>query len=113
TLILFAPGESALAAAASAHGLRLAREVFADRNYQSDGQLVSRTQANALLTDAEEAATRVVRMLHENVVRTIDGNDLAIHADTICVHGDTPDAIAFARKLRARLSSNGISVAAP
>jgi UPF0271 protein len=113
TLILFAPGGSALATAASALGLRVAREVFADRNYQSDGALVPRTHAAALLSDAEEAAARIVRMLRENVVRTIDGNDLAIHADTICVHGDTPDAIAFARKLRTYLASIGITMAAP
>jgi UPF0271 protein len=113
TLILFAPGGSALATAASALGLRVAREVFADRNYQSDGALVPRTQPGALLSDAEEAARRVVRMLRENVVRTIDGNELAIHADTICVHGDTPDAIAFARTLRTHLASTGITMAAP
>jgi UPF0271 protein len=93
--------------------LRVAREVFADRNYQSDGALVPRTQPGALLSDAEEAARRVVRMLRENVVRTIDGNELAIHADTICVHGDTPDAIAFARTLRTHLASTGITMAAP
>ena len=113
TLILFAPGGSALAQAGGALGLRVAREVFADRNYQSDGALVPRTQPGALLSDAEEAAARIVRMLRENVVRTIDGSDLAIHADTICVHGDTPDAVAFARKLRAQLASAGITVAAP
>jgi len=113
TLILFAPGGSALAKAASTLGLRIAREVFADRNYQSDGGLVPRPQPGALLSDAEEAATRVVRMLRENVVRTIDGNEIAIHADTICVHGDTPDAVAFARRLRAHLASTGITIAAP
>ncbi len=112
-LILFAPGRSALAEAGSAIGLRIAREVFADRNYQPDGALVPRTQPDALLHDAEEAATRVVRMLRENVVRAIDGSDLAIQADTICVHGDTPDAVAFARKLRDHLATAGITVAAP
>lgn len=112
-LILFAPGGSALAAAGAAIGLRVAREVFADRNYQPDGGLVPRTQPNALLLEAEEAAVRVVRMLRENVVRTIDGSDLAIRADTICVHGDAPDAVDFARKLRAHLATAGITVAAP
>jgi len=113
TLILFAPGGSALARAGEAMGLRVAREVFADRNYQSDGGLVPRTQPDALLSDAEEAASRVVRMLRDNIVRTIDGNELAIHADTICVHGDTPGAVAFARKLIAHLASTGITIAAP
>ena len=113
TLILFAPDGSALAQAGEAIGLRVAREVFADRHYQPDGALVPRTQPNALLHDAEDAAGRVLRMLRENVVRTIDGGDLAIQADTICVHGDTPDAVHFARKLRANLTAAGIAVAAP
>ena len=113
TLILFAPGGSALTRAGETLGLRVAREVFADRNYQSDGALVPRTHPAALLSDAEEAAARILRMLRDNVVCTIEGRDLEIHADTICVHGDTPDAIDFARKLRAHLANAGISVTAP
>ena len=113
TLILFAPGGSALTRAGETLGLRVAREVFADRNYQSDGALVPRTHPAALLSDAEEAAARILRMLRDNVVCTIEGRDLEIHADTICVHGDTPDAVDFARKLRAHLANAGISVTAP
>ncbi len=112
-LVLFAPGGSALARAGEAAGLRVAREVFADRNYQSDGALVRRTEANALLHDAEEAATRVLRMLREGVVRAVDGSEIAIEADTICVHGDTPEAVAFAAELRKRLGAAGISIAPP
>jgi len=113
SLILFAPGGSALARAGEASELRVAREVFADRNYLSDGSLVPRTRPDALLHDAEEAAERVLRMLREHVVRTVDGSDIAIQAETICVHGDTPDAVAFAKKLRAGLSAVGVAVAAP
>jgi 5-oxoprolinase (ATP-hydrolysing) subunit A len=113
SLILFAPGGSALAAAGEAIGLRVAREVFADRNYLSDGSLVSRTRPDALLHDPEEAAKRVLRMLREHVVRAIDGTEIAIHADTICVHGDTPDAVVFARKLRTTLAAAGIAVVPP
>ena len=113
SLILFAPGGSALARAGEASELRVAREVFADRNYLSDGSLVPRTRPDALLHDAEEAAERVLRMLRESVVRAVDGSDLAIQAETICVHGDTPDAVAFAKKLRAGLSAAGVAVAAP
>ena len=75
---LFAPGGSALAQARRGDGLRVAREVFADRNYLSDGALVPRTQPDALLPDAEEAAARVLRMLRENVVRAIDGSDVPL-----------------------------------
>ena len=113
TLFLFAPGESALARAAAALELPVAREVFADRNYLPDGALVPRTRPDALLHDAEEAAARVLRMLRENVVRAIDGRDIPVQADTVCVHGDTPEAVAFAENLRAKLNAAGVSVAAP
>jgi UPF0271 protein len=113
SLILFAPGGSALARTGAALGLRVAREVFADRNYLPDGSLVPRAQPDALLHDPDEVAARVLRMLHEQVVRSVEGNDVPIQADTICVHGDTPDAVAFAQKLRANLAAAGINVVAP
>ncbi len=112
SLILFAPGGSPLAQAGEGIGLRVAREVFADRNYQPNGSLVPRTRADALLLDVEEAAARVLRILQEGVVRAVDGCDIAISADTICVHGDTPDALAFAQQLRAQLTAAGITVTA-
>jgi UPF0271 protein len=112
SLILFAPGGSALARAGAAIELGVAREVFADRNYLPDGSLVPRTRPDALLHDAEEAAERVLRMLREHVVQTVDGSDIAIQAETICVHGDNPEAVLFARKLREQLSAAGVAVAA-
>ncbi|MDQ3413371.1 MAG: LamB/YcsF family protein, partial [Verrucomicrobiota bacterium] len=111
-LLLFAPAGSALARAAAAIALRVAREVFADRNYLPDGSLVPRTRPDALLHDAEEAAERVLRMLRENVVRAVDGSDVPLEVDTICLHGDKPEAVAFAQKLRAQLSAAGVKVAA-
>jgi 5-oxoprolinase (ATP-hydrolysing) subunit A len=113
SLFLFAPSGSALARAGAAIGLRIAHEAFVDRNYQPDGSLVPRTQPNALLHDAGEAGERVLRMLREEVVRAVDGNDIPIQADTLCVHGDTADAVAFAKDLRAKLAAAGIEVAAP
>lgn len=112
-LLLFAPDRSALAAAGEAIGLRVVREVFADRNYLPDGALVPRSRPDALLHDPEAAAARVLRMLREGVVRSVDGTDLALAAETVCVHGDTPGALAFALKLRAELDAVGIVVAAP
>ena len=109
-LILFAPGGSALAQAGEAIELRVAREVFADRNYEPNGALVARTQPNALLHDAEEAAARVLRMLRDGVVRAVDGSEIALQADTVCVHGDTPDALAFATQLRQHLAAAEIAV---
>ena len=113
SLLLFAPGGSALARAGEELGLRVAREVFADRNYLPDGSLVPRTRPDALLHDVAEAGVRVLRMLREGVVRAVDGRDLPIAADTICVHGDTPESVAFARQLRESLAAAGVAVAAP
>src|SRR4029453_11388442 len=92
-LILFAPDNTDLARAGEAHGLQIAREVFADRNYLSDGWLVPRSRADALLNNPAEAARRVLRMLRERKVRSVDGVDVDVRGETICVHGDTPRAV--------------------
>jgi len=94
-------------------GLQTAAEVFADRNYNSDGTLVSRTEPDALLHDPAAAAERVVRMLMEGKIRAVDGSDVSVKAETICLHGDKPDAVEFARTLRAHLEREGIILAAP
>jgi 5-oxoprolinase (ATP-hydrolysing) subunit A len=112
-LILFAPDNTELARAGEAKGLPVAREVFADRNYLSDGWLVPRTRADALLTDPVEAAKRVLRMLRKGKVRSVEGNDVNVRAETICVHGDTPGAVEFARELRSQLVSQGVRISAP
>jgi 5-oxoprolinase (ATP-hydrolysing) subunit A len=112
-LILFAPQSSALARAGITNGLLIAHEVFADRNYLSDGSLVPRSRPDALLHDPEEAATRVVRMLREAKVHSVDGVDVDVRAETVCVHGDTPGAVDFARSLKSRLESEGVSIRAP
>jgi len=112
-LILFAPDRSALARAGESHGLQIAREVFADRNYLADGTLVPRTRADALLRDPEEVSVRVVRMLREGKVRSVDGVDVDLRAETICLHGDTEGAVQFARALRSRLEKEGVRISAP
>jgi UPF0271 protein len=112
-LILFAPHNSALARAGEAHGLQIAREVFADRNYLANGSLVPRTRPDALLHDPEEAATRVLRMLREGKVRSVDRVDVDLRAETICVHGDNPVAVEFARTLRAALEKEGVGIRPP
>src|SRR5436853_1713741 len=112
-LILFAPQNSALARAGETNGLQIAHEVFADRNYLSNGSLVPRTRPEALLHDPEEAATRVVRMLREGKVQSVDGVDVDVRAETVCVHGDTPGAVDFARVLKSRLEDEGVTIRAP
>jgi UPF0271 protein len=113
SLILFAPGNSALAQAGQAAKLYVAGEVFADRNYLSDGSLVPRTRPDALLRDPAEAATRVLRMLGEGKVHAVDGKDVYARAETICVHGDTPGAVEFARALRSVLEKEDVTFRAP
>jgi 5-oxoprolinase (ATP-hydrolysing) subunit A len=112
-LILFAPDNSELARAGEAHGLQIAREIFADRNYSNDGWLVPRMRPDALLHDPKEAAERVLRMLREGKVRSVAGRDVEVRGETICVHGDTPGAVEFARELRTRLEQEGVEISAP
>src|SRR6201993_3195593 len=112
-LILFAPDRSELARAGRAHGLQIAREIFADRNYLNDGWLVPRTRPDALLHDPKGAAQRVLRMLREGKVRSVEGRDVDVRGETICVHGDTPGAVEFARELRTQLEREGVKIGAP
>jgi UPF0271 protein len=93
--------------------LQVAREIFADRNYLNDGWLVPRTRPDALLHDPKEAAERALRMLREGKVRSVEGRDLDVRGETICVHGDTPGAVQFAGELRTRLESEGVRIRAP
>ncbi len=112
-LILFAPDKSELARAGEAYALQIAREIFADRNYLNDGWLVPRTRPDALLRDPKEAARRVLRMLREHKVRSVEGRDVEVRGETICVHGDTPGAVEFARELRSQLEREGVRIRAP
>lgn len=111
-LLLFALAGSELIRAGRECGLRVASEVFADRTYQRDGSLTPRSQPDALIHDEEHAVAQVLRMVREGCVRATDGTDVVIQADTVCLHGDGPHAVAFARRLRAELQGEGIAVRA-
>ncbi|HST29866.1 MAG TPA: 5-oxoprolinase subunit PxpA [Chthoniobacterales bacterium] len=112
-LIFFAPASSALARAGEKQGLHISHEVFADRNYCSDGSLVPRSRADALLHNPSDAAPRVLRMLREGKVRSVDGEDVDVRAETICLHGDNPEAVEFARALRLQLEKEDVALCAP
>jgi UPF0271 protein len=112
-LILFAPSESQLDYAATELGVATASEVFADRNYLSDGSLVPRSRDDAFVHDPIEAAERIIRMLIEGKVQSVDGADVTVFASTVCVHGDNPEAVAFVRTLRERLEGEDVMIAAP
>jgi UPF0271 protein len=109
-LILFGLPGSHLISEGESAGLRTAAEAFADRNYMSDGSLVSRKRSDAYVHDVDEAVRRAVRMVREGVVTPVDGPDIRLPVDTICIHGDGPHAAEFARRLRAGFESHGITV---
>ena len=95
-----------------ARGLKIANEVFADRTYQRDGSLTPRSRPDALIHDEAVAVAQVLRMIREGVVRATDGTDVPIVADTVCLHGDGSNPVAFARRLRMELGQAGIEVRA-
>lgn len=109
--VLGLPGSVFLAAASEA-GLPTVGEAFADRGYTGEGTLVPRAAPGAVLHDAASVAARVVRLATEGVVRSVDGIDVAVAAQSVCVHGDTPGAVAIARAVRAALTEAGVGLAA-
>ncbi|WP_366248075.1 5-oxoprolinase subunit PxpA [Terribacillus aidingensis] len=109
-LVLFGLAGSELVRAGEKAGLNVAQEVFADRTYQADGTLTPRSQANAMIHDVTVAVDRVIRMIQEGKVTAVDGTDINIQADTICVHGDEPEALQFVQQLRERLQAEQITI---
>lgn len=91
-------------------GLDVVSEVFADRAYQANGQLVPRSQAGAVLHDPDAAAERMLRFLETGRIPVLGGGEVALAAGSICVHGDNPAAVEMARALRARLEGAGVSL---
>jgi len=105
------PGSAVLAYAAS-RGLRTVTEAFADRGYRPDGTLVPRGEPGDLVTDEDEVAARVVRLAAEGRVTGADGRDVAVVAESVCVHSDTPGAVVLAARVRAALEAAGVQVRA-
>ncbi|MBP1971148.1 UPF0271 protein [Virgibacillus natechei] len=110
SLILFGLSGGQLVKMGKKVGLRVAEEVFADRTYQPDGSLTTRTEANAMIEDPGEAVSRVIRMVTEGKVETVDGSDIPIKADTVCVHGDEDKSLEFVKQLRDGLRKQGIEI---
>ena len=110
TMQLFAPHASELLQAGQRIGLRTVSEVFADRTYQADGSLTPRHEAGALIYHVEAAVRQVIRMVTEGKVSTQQGTDIAIKAETVCIHGDGEHALRFAQRIHASLHEAGISI---
>lgn len=98
--------------AAERAGLRAVAEVFADRGYRADGSLVPRSQPGALIDDTHAAVARTLRMVREGVVQTVTGETVPLRAQTVCLHGDGPHALAFARALHDALREAGVTLRA-
>ncbi|HEX6605483.1 MAG TPA: LamB/YcsF family protein, partial [Chloroflexia bacterium] len=110
-LILVGLAGSLMLDAGRAAGLRVAAEAFADRAYEADGTLRSRRLPGAIHPDPATAAAQALSIVRDGQVRAYDGTLVPIRADTLCIHGDTPDAPAYARAVRAALEGAGIAVA--
>jgi len=113
SLILFGLSGSCLTDAGRAQGLQVAHEVFAERAYDADGRLAPRGSPGAVIEDLDASLGQVKLLLRDGVVIARDGSRVRLHADTVCLHGDRRDAVAFAGALRHALESEGIRVHAP
>jgi UPF0271 protein len=112
SLVLVALAGSPLINWAQDQGLRVVAEAFADRAYTPAGELVSRRQAGAVLHDADLIAERMLRLVEKGELVAIDGSVIRLQAESICVHGDNPSAVAIAHQLRASLTQAGVSLTA-
>jgi UPF0271 protein len=113
SLWLYALSGSQLARAGKAHGLRVAHEVFAERRYEADGTLTPRGTEGAVIADVAASLAQVREMLDNGIVIARTGEQIAIRADTLCLHGDRADAPAFAQALHSALRDAGVRIAAP
>lgn len=111
SIILLGLAGSEMLKAGKKVGLKTASEVFADRAYQADGSLVPRSKPGAVIHDTDEAIARTIRMVKEGRVTAITGEEVEIAADSICVHGDNPSALAFVQAIREKLTAEGVVIA--
>ena len=109
-LVLLAPPGSELLSAATAAGLPTESEAFADRAYRADGTLVPRREPGAVLDDPAAIAGRVVHLARTGTVTAVDGTEVAVSAGSVCVHGDSPGAVAIARAVRDALDAEGVAI---
>ena len=110
-IIVMALSGSYLLKRAEEKGLRTAHEVFADRGYNADGTLFNRKLPGAFVTDKDEAISRIKSMVLNGRVKAVDGSEFELRADSICVHGDNPQAVEFVKNIRQGLIAEGIEIA--
>jgi UPF0271 protein len=110
-LVLMGLAGASILERARAAGLKVVAEAFADRAYTPAGALVSRLKPGAVLHDPDLIAARMLRLAREGVLEAEDGSLLRLGADSICVHGDSPGAVAIAARIRAALEESGVAIA--
>ena len=111
--VLAGSNRSELEAIGTKHGIRIGFEFFGDRAYNRDGSLVSRKESGAVIHDHEMVAEKVLKMVQEGKVVCKDNSEIDMAADTICVHGDNPSALALVKNIREALLASGIKIAPP
>jgi UPF0271 protein len=113
SLMLYGLAGSELLRQAEAIGLKAVSEVFADRTYQSNGSLTPRSEPNALVRSVDGSAKRALQMVLNGTLTAVDGSEISVRADTICIHGDGDQALEFAQAIRTALNENQIKVCPP
>ena len=109
-LIYLVPTGSKMEDAAKKLGMKIACEIFADRNYEDDGNLVSRKKPNALITDPEQAKKHVLSMVKNQAINCHSGKQIACEIDSICIHGDNSSSLATAKSIKNNLLENGLEL---
>ena len=109
-IIYLVPTGSQMEVAAKKNGLRIACEIFADRNYEDNGNLISRSKPNALITDPELAKNHVLSMVKNQAINCLSGKQIPCEIDSVCIHGDNESSLATAKSIRDNLVDNGLEL---
>jgi len=107
-LILYGLSGSELIKSGQRIGLKVANEAYSDRHYHSDGSLVSRSDGRSMIKNADDAADRLLKMIQSGKVTSVEGDEIPVAIDTVCLHGDNQDALTFAQTLHRKLNESGI-----
>ena len=109
-IIYLVPTGSQMEVAAKKNGLKIACEIFADRNYEDNGNLISRSKPNALITDPELAKNHVLSMVKNQAINCLSGKQIPCEIDSVCIHGDNEGSLATAKSIRDNLVDNGLEL---
>ena len=109
-IIYLVPTGSQMEVAAKKNGLKIACEIFADRNYEDNGNLISRSKPNALITDPQLAKNHVLSMVKNQAINCLSGKQIPCEIDSVCIHGDNESSLATAKSIRDNLVDNGLEL---